>query len=256
MSTVHQGGKPPPSFLGHGVGEDAAGVGLDHLGDEGLVGNGHPAALVVILHFNLGEGDRLPVAADDPAERVAGPQPVRPHQGLDLHREAHQLVPALLGAHEVHHHLGVVDDHLPLGRLPVGRRLDVKHVVARPDQPGRGRVGRFAVDLPGHQRAEQVVLLAADHHPELPRHGHLHGRAVFHGMRKDDLQLDRARIACENRIAGREEDLEMGLGPAGRKAHHQRGDYPGDDGSVHASCSFSCWFRLMAGAGPTDEHRT
>src|SRR3546814_2219120 len=55
------------------------------------------------------------------AEHVAGPQPVRTRHRDDLDRQPDRILPALAGGESIHDHLGVVDDHLAFGRLPIGQ---------------------------------------------------------------------------------------------------------------------------------------
>ena len=115
-----QGRETPPSGERHAVGEHAAGVGLDHLGDHVIIWRCVRVILVVELHLDFGAGYGLAVKEHQSLEDVARIIAKGPGQGDNFCLEAKGGVPALFLAKGGDYGLGVMDDEAVLGGLPIG----------------------------------------------------------------------------------------------------------------------------------------
>src|SRR5690606_32675574 len=137
----------------------------------------------------LRERNRLAVLADDPLKQVSGPQSRRPDQWFYLDGSPHHCVPIPARRPGVDNDLGVMDDVLALGGLPIRFGLDVENPDAglcggpcrRPDCP--------VLTLARLQRGGEVDELAVDESAEASRLLHLHDWPTFHRMREHKLDI-------------------------------------------------------------------
>ena len=208
------GGEAPPAGPRRRVGEDAVRVGLHDLRGVIVVGGLLVARLVVVLDLDVGVRDGLAFKEDLPLEGVAGVVAPRTGERNDLGLDAGRFVPALVIAEGGHDHLGVVDDELVLGGLPIGLGFDGELIDARTGDLVVEPPGLLAEELLFDELAEQVLLLAVDEDLHGGRLDHRHA-VPLHRMGEGDVELEVGLGLVDDHGVVGDDHPEVGLGREG-----------------------------------------